>query len=102
VKGRDWYDFIWYVSRRVTPQLGLLANALLQQGPWADTKVEVTPDWLCRQLQKKIAGIDWDQAKTDVQRFLPIREQSNLNHWNLGLFTYYVDQLANNIATPQP
>ena len=33
VKGRDWYDFLWYVARRTVPDLALLGNALLQQGP---------------------------------------------------------------------
>ncbi len=98
VKGRDWYDFIWYVSRRINPQLDLLANALLQQGPWADAEIEVTPDWLCRQLQLKIAEIDWEQPKNDVQRFLPTSEQANLNNWHQGLFTYYLDQLSRNMA----
>jgi len=97
-RNTNWYDFIWYVSRRINPQLDLLANALLQQGPWAGAEVEVTPDWLCRQLQQKIAEIDWDQAKNDVQRFLPTSEQSNLNNWGQGLFTYYLGQLSSNMA----
>lgn len=33
LKGRDWFDFSWYVSRGVTPNLVLLQNALVQAGP---------------------------------------------------------------------
>jgi predicted nucleotidyltransferase component of viral defense system len=32
VKGRDWYDFVWYTSRKIKPDLELLQNALFQQG----------------------------------------------------------------------
>lgn len=34
VKGRDWYDFNWYVKQSVTPNLPHLKNALVQYGPW--------------------------------------------------------------------
>lgn len=27
-KGRDWYDFLWYVSRKIVPDLALLGHAL--------------------------------------------------------------------------
>lgn len=99
VKGRDWYDLIWYVARQVKPDLNLLANALIQQGPWAGNEVDVTLDWLCQHLQQKIDAIDWDQAKNDVQRFLPTSEQSQLDHWAQGLFSYQVEQLKNYATT---
>jgi len=34
VKGRDWYDFIWFTSRGVGINDKFLASALKQQGPW--------------------------------------------------------------------
>jgi predicted nucleotidyltransferase component of viral defense system len=34
LKGRDWYDFSWYVKQRTSPNLLLLKNALVQAGPW--------------------------------------------------------------------
>ena len=37
-KGRDWYDFSWYISRKVTLNFKLLTNALRQQGPWQGQK----------------------------------------------------------------
>jgi len=32
-KGRDWYDFVWYINKKIHPDLALLRNALEQQGP---------------------------------------------------------------------
>jgi Nucleotidyl transferase AbiEii toxin, Type IV TA system len=32
-KGRDWFDFVWYMSRNTEINLLNLQNALIQQGP---------------------------------------------------------------------
>jgi len=34
LKGRDWYDFNWYVKQGVSANLLHLENALYQYGPW--------------------------------------------------------------------
>ena len=81
VKGRDWYDFVWYVARRVSPTLELLRNALHQQGPWAGQSFAVTTDWVQKNMEAAIRRIDWDVARNDVQRFLPLREQDGLRLW---------------------
>ena len=38
IKGRDWYDFAWYVAKRISPNFEFLEHALYQQGPWANQK----------------------------------------------------------------
>ena len=78
VKGRDWYDFLWYVARRTVPDLRLLTNALMQQGPWQGERVEVSNEWLLKTLRARIESIDWKVARDDVQRFLPLSEQRGL------------------------
>ncbi|MEX0583862.1 MAG: nucleotidyl transferase AbiEii/AbiGii toxin family protein, partial [Sneathiella sp.] len=35
VKGRDWFDFGWYIKQGVSPNLTHLGHALRQFGPWA-------------------------------------------------------------------
>jgi len=97
VKGRDWYDFLWYVSRKVTPDLPLLANALEQQGPWEGDRQNVTSEWLITQLEHKIKAIDWVKAQDDVQRFLPSAEQTTLTHWGTKLFLYHLRRLSDYI-----
>src|SRR3546814_7531806 len=47
LKGRDWFDFSWYVAKAVTLNLALLRNALIQAGPWAgDNHIAVDMPWL--------------------------------------------------------
>ncbi|MFH1023372.1 MAG: nucleotidyl transferase AbiEii/AbiGii toxin family protein [Planctomycetota bacterium] len=93
-KGRDWYDFLWYVSRKVVPEFALLGNAMDQQGPWAGQRVRVTADWYLGAMRARIGGLDWDAARSDVARFLPAREQESLALWKPELFLYHLDQLA--------
>ena len=92
-KGRDWYDLIWYVGRRTKPNFELLANALLQQGPYRNEKQEINAAWLLGTLRDKICTIDWRVARSDVQRFLPVREQEGLKVWNEDFFLYQVDRM---------
>jgi predicted nucleotidyltransferase component of viral defense system len=93
VKGRDWYDFVWYVSRKIKPDLELLQNALFQQGPWAGRQAAVTPEWFLEHLGVVIARVDWGEARMDVQRFLPTTEQAGLDSWSKDFFLYQLKQL---------
>lgn len=94
IKGRDWYDFLWYVARMTCPDINLLSNALFQQGPWAGCSLDITHSWLGIQLVEKIESIDWKLARSDVQRFLPHAEQDALRNWDSPLFKYSVKQLC--------
>jgi predicted nucleotidyltransferase component of viral defense system len=91
VKGRDWYDFVWYIARKIKPDLDLLGHALHQQGPWAGQTVTVTMPWVQESMEAVIRSIDWYTARTDIQRFLPLREQEGLRAWTSDFF---LNQLA--------
>ena len=93
VKGRDWYDFVWYVTRKIRPDLALLEHALDQQGPWAGRRMNITWAWMIETLRVVIGQIDWSTARQDVQRFLPLREQESLSLWGSEFFLYYADMM---------
>lgn len=86
VKGRDWYDFVWYVTRKTRPDLALLGQALRQQGPWAGPPVVMTLRWVCENMETAIRRMDWATVRADVQRFLPLREQEGLRAWSADFF----------------
>jgi len=47
LKGRDWYDFSWYVSKSVFPNLQHLQAALTQFGPWSEkSELNVDAAWV--------------------------------------------------------
>ncbi len=93
-KGRDWYDFIWYVQKKITPDLGLLARSVRQQGPWAGQKFEADPGWVEARLRERIVEIDWKTARRDVERFLPLREQETLKLWGRDFFLHHLGLLV--------
>ncbi len=92
-KGRDWYDFIWYVNRKASINFKLLENALDQVGPWQNQNISVTKAWFIQELKTKIAHVDWETAKKDVARFLKPRELFGLEVWSKELFMSVVDNL---------
>jgi predicted nucleotidyltransferase component of viral defense system len=93
LKGRDWYDFNWYIRNGVKPNLPLLQSALNQYGPWGNQDLEINSVWLQNALLKKIAHIDWDEAATDVKRFLKLTELDSLKLWNEKFFRHKLDKL---------
>jgi predicted nucleotidyltransferase component of viral defense system len=97
-KGRDWYDFVWYVARKTRPDLALLANALEQSGPWSGKGTSFTWPWVNATLRSVIGTIDWALARRDVQRFLPLREQDSLNLWSSDFFLHYAEMMAENVG----
>ena len=93
IKGRDWYDFAWYVAKRVVPNFIFLSNALYQQGPWAKQENTVTPEWFIETMQKKINSIDWGKATSDVSSFLNIQDKKALDLWGRTFFTDKLEKL---------
>lgn len=93
-KGRDWYDLVWYVSRRIHPDMELMKNAMVQSGPWKDMPdISFNTEWLKKELSDRIGKIDWKIMRSDVERFLPKREQESLNLWKPDFFLYHVEQM---------
>lgn len=93
LKGRDWFDFLWYVRRRVEPNLAHLRFAIDQYGPWAGDGAQVDATWLKEALALKIAKIDWASAAADVEPFLAGSEQQGLSLWSRELFTDRIKRL---------
>lgn len=86
LKGRDWYDFNWYIAQGIKPNLLLLQNALIQYGPWKGEAMDIDQDWLINALKEKIISINWNEAADDVSRFLNPIEQKGLLVWNERFF----------------
>lgn len=91
MKGRDWYDYLWYTARRTTINYPLLSSALAQVGPWNGAGIIVDYSWCIEALRHKIEATDWQAAAEDVRRFVRARDQKSLNLWSRELF---LQQLA--------
>ncbi len=85
-KGRDWFDFVWYMSRKTEINLLNLQNALIQQGPWKGKELNIDNRWVNEKLREKIESIDWEAAKKDIKPFLRDRQLRTLDLWNREFF----------------
>ena len=94
LKGRDWYDFNWYIKQGIQPNLLHLQAALHQYGPWEGQDIEIDADWLNHTLLEKVATIDWNEATQDVERFLNSADKESLKLWNSRFFTHKVERLS--------
>lgn len=75
VKGRDFYDFIWYIGNRAKPNLLLLNNAIEQtQGE----NPKINERNLKEFLLKGIERVDFNDARKDVERFLEDKKELRL------------------------
>lgn len=93
IKGRDWFDLIWFCSRNIQPQLDLLVSALLQSGPWEGQDIEITDDWLRKNLAQKIKTLDWSRIIREVSPFLSTEDRSSLDSWGIPLFMHYINRI---------
>lgn len=90
VKGRDWYDFIWYISRETPVNLTHLKARLIQSKAWAQ-KDNLTHQALVELLQTKINNTDFKNAKKDILPF--IKNKSTIDLWNAAFFLAACKQL---------
>jgi len=93
LKGRDWYDFIWYTARKTTVNYQYLEEALSQSGPLKGLSLHIDKIWLLEALRQKIESIDWVEARKDVRRFIPVSEQFSIDLWNSEVFLQQLSKL---------
>ena len=86
VKGRDWYDFEWYVRHRIPLDFNHLAERILQFNGKS-----VSRDEFMDLLRQRLASTDINTVKADVVPF--IRHPKELDIWSNDYFL----QLANMI-----
>ena len=86
IKGRDWYDYLWYISKGIEINLPMFQNAIFQLGPWKEKDILVTKSWLKKELEKKIRTNSWEDVKDDVARFLRPEKKETLKLWGVDFF----------------
>ena len=93
VKGRDWYDFLWYTSQDIGINYKFLSSALKQQGPWRNEHIQIDLKWCLEHLDSKVSSVDWAAAREDVRRFVKVTEQPSLQLWSRKLFLSQVRKI---------
>ena len=82
-KGRDLYDYIFFLSKDIGVNLELIRSKLLQSNVISENE-EFNLDILKDMLIKKFSEINYSDAKEDIAPF--IRDTSSLDLWNDKFF----------------
>lgn len=92
VKGRDLYDYVFYLSRNTQFNLPHLQEKLIDS-QYIDANVIISCDDIRKMLIERFNEIDFEQAKEDVKPF--IKDPSVLDIWSKEFFIAITDQLNN-------
>jgi predicted nucleotidyltransferase component of viral defense system len=88
VKGRDFYDYVWFLSRSTPVNIAHLAERMKQTGHLPADAMLTGKD-LKNRLHKRFASVDFDQAKKDVLPFIKNRDAVEL--WSADFFSAITD-----------
>jgi len=75
IKGRDFYDLLWYIGRRSVPNFELLNNAIEQT---EHKKVNLGPENFKDFLKERLASVDFVKVRKDVERFIEDKNELKL------------------------
>ncbi|WP_306537078.1 nucleotidyl transferase AbiEii/AbiGii toxin family protein [Geobacter sp.] len=83
VKGRDWYDFVWYAANHPQLNLAHLEQRMRQTGHWSG-ELSLSPAAFSELLFDTIDRLDVNQARKDVAPF--VKDQQVLTLWSHDFF----------------
>ncbi len=90
VKGRDWYDLLWYVSRGTELNLGHLESRMRQTGHWIK-KQRMDKDAFQKFYINVVKELDIQNVKKDIEPFL--HDCNQLDGWSQDLFISLADRI---------
>lgn len=91
VKGRDWYDFVWYIGRKTSMRLEHFRLRMVQSQKLTEDFLLSQKDMI-RLIHEKIESLDVELAKNDIRPFL--RDSSSLQLWSKDFFHSLADQMT--------
>ncbi len=90
VKGRDWYDLVWYVGRELSVGLKHLENRMKQTGH-LEANESLTEELMKQKLREKISSTDFNNARKDVENLL--KDPSSLELWSEEFFRIICEKI---------
>lgn len=86
IKGRDWFDLLWYITKKAQINYKFLSNALFQAGPHKGKKLDINNKWVLKHLKEKIDEIDWKSVRFDIEFFLKSEDRKFVENWDRDMF----------------
>ncbi|MDD5089605.1 MAG: nucleotidyl transferase AbiEii/AbiGii toxin family protein [Candidatus Wallbacteria bacterium] len=83
VKGRDWYDLVWYAANHPVLNLKHLERRMRQSGHWKGKK-ELGEKEFRKLLAARIREVDFKKAASEVEPF--VKDPESLKLWSREFF----------------
>jgi predicted nucleotidyltransferase component of viral defense system len=91
VKGRDWYDLVWYAGRYPEVRIRHLESRMRQSGDYLGDE-PLTPDRLQHLLRQAVDDLDVEQAHREVAPF--IVDKRALDVWSRDFFRQIIHRIV--------
>lgn len=91
VKGRDWYDLVWYISNSVPLHLKHLEARMRQSKHWT-AKTALSPQAFQELLEEKVKKLSIGLAKDDILPFL--RNPRTIEVWSQEFFLSLTSRIS--------
>lgn len=91
VKGRDYYDYLFYIGKGSKFNIQYLENKLKNTGGKIDDHEALTLEKVKELLRDRFLTVDYESAKEDVSNF--IKDKESLRFWKKELFLSTLDEL---------
>jgi hypothetical protein len=82
-KGRDFFDYLWYLSHDIPVNTVHFEARMRQSGHWKEAQ-PITKDDTLRLLKERFTLVDFNQIKADITPF--IKNTNSLDLWNEDFF----------------
>jgi predicted nucleotidyltransferase component of viral defense system len=90
VKGRDWYDFVWYVANYPRLHLSHLERRMRQSGDYT-SKEPLGHDAFRKMLRQAVQNLDIGRAREEVLPF--ILDRRSVEIWSVDSLSDLVDKV---------
>lgn len=85
VKGRDWYDMVWFIRKKVPLSLNLFSQHMQRPIP-------LTIEEFYQLGQQRIDNLDIGKALADIEPF--VRDKAVISGWSHEFFSHWLKQIT--------
>jgi hypothetical protein len=90
MKGRDWYDLVWYTARHPRVHVGHLEARMRHSGDLS-RKEPLTRVRLLDLLRRRVRELDVSEIREEVAPF--VRDRRSLEVWSQGFFLQVIEKI---------
>lgn len=93
IKGRDLYDFEWYLQNNISPNLNNLKECLFRGGPWKNQVLKIDYPWIIESISSSLETKDFRVILEDLKPLIEFSDFTTIaTRWNKDYFLKLIKQ----------